>query len=78
MLRQLYENLSKMIKDAEDSGDLEEAERQKSLLKKVDEQLKNKNDERRFVKFGVKNKSDFKAMTELSITKLRKDSINSN
>lgn len=67
MLRQAHEKISKMIEEAEKNGDEEEAQRQRCLLQKVEEQLNNKNDERRTVKFGLKNKSAFKLMTELSI-----------
>jgi hypothetical protein len=56
-----------MIEEAQRNGNEEEAQRQKCLLKQIVEKLNNINDERRFVKFGVKNKSDFKILTELSI-----------
>jgi uncharacterized protein YpiB (UPF0302 family) len=67
MLRQLHEKTSKMIEEAQQNGNEEEAQRQKSLLKQIDEKLNNMNDERRFVKFGIKSKSDLQVLTELSI-----------
>ncbi len=73
MLRQLQEKTSKMIEEAQQNGNEEEAQRQKCLLKQIDEKLNNINDESRFVKFGVKSKSDFKILTELPINNLRKD-----
>ncbi|XP_054169332.1 1-phosphatidylinositol 4,5-bisphosphate phosphodiesterase gamma-1-like [Oppia nitens] len=79
MLRHVSENLCKMIYESEKSGNEEEAKKHKSILQKVEEQLKNKtSDSKRFISLELNNRHDFKLINELSIVnKVRKTRVDS-
>lgn len=68
MLRQYSRQLNQLIEEELNEGNEDKAKKLRDVLKDVEEQLKCK-DERRFIKFGVKNKNSLKLLTEISLNK---------
>ena len=50
-------------------GNFDELKRLQQLLQTMEEQLKNKTEEMRFVTLGLNNRNDIKLINELSINK---------